>query len=237
MSFTNAFLKRPLLAALPAALLCLFSAGCGVFGGNETSPPSNPNNLQFDVTKTQIEVSWQESSDANGYNIYRAEESIAGDLSNASAINGEDPVEGSSFTDSNVNVGTVYYYRLTAVNDGGESDPSSESEVRMPPSAPSNIQLSASQSGVDVNWDAGTLANGYEVYRAKESISEDLSNATPVNDSPIGGDATTFSDGTAENSTEYFYRVTAVNESGESDPTTGGQVQMPFPEPDRPEGD
>lgn len=104
-----------------------------------------------------------------------------------------------------------------------------------PPAAPDNLQLSSSQSGVDVAWQASSDATGYNVYRSEGSIPEDdLSNATRVNGSLVEG--TSFLDDSAENATTYFYRVTAENDAGESGPTPESEVQMPFPEsPERPE--
>ncbi len=104
-----------------------------------------------------------------------------------------------------------------------------------PPPAPDNLQLSASRSGVDVTWQASSDAAGYNVYRSPQSIPrDDLSSATRANESLVKG--TSFTDDGAENTTAYFYRVTAKNDNGESDPTPEAEVQMPFPEaPTRPE--
>lgn len=103
-----------------------------------------------------------------------------------------------------------------------------------PPDPPSNLQLSASQNGVEATWSGSSEATGYNIYRSTDAIPEDLSNATTVNSQPLEG-ATTFQDGSAENTTVYYYRVTAVNDDGESDPSPESQVRMPFPEsPDRP---
>jgi len=98
-----------------------------------------------------------------------------------------------------------------------------------PPSAPDQLSLSASQDGVDLSWSGGSDADGYNVYRSQSSIPEDLSNASPVNSSPV--QESSYMDDGAEKANAYFYRVTAVNDEGESDPSTEQQVQMPYPEP------
>lgn len=106
-----------------------------------------------------------------------------------------------------------------------------------PPSAPGSLQLSASQSGVEVTWEASSNADGYNIYRSESAIPEDqdLSSVTKVNGGSLVQGAS-YTDGGAENSKEYFYRITAENGAGESGPSPQGSVQMPFPEsPDRPD--
>jgi len=99
-----------------------------------------------------------------------------------------------------------------------------------PPSPPGEIQLSPSQGGVNVSWSGSSKANGYNVYRSDSSISDGVSGLTPINsDTPVSD--TKYSDENAENSTEYYYRVSAVNEGGESGPSPEASVQMPYPEP------
>ena len=131
MSFVYPSRRPSLLVVVGTALLAVSLSACGVFGSNE-NPPSPPGNLQLSASQDGVQISWEGSSEATGYNIYRAEESITDDLSNAATVNGQ-PLEGAtSFQDNSAQNTTVYYYRVTAVNDDGESDPSSGAQVRMP---------------------------------------------------------------------------------------------------------
>ncbi len=124
------------LLVVCTSLLLFFSlTGCGIFGGGGggDDPPGPPDNLQLSSSQSGVEVVWQASSDASGYNVYRSEESIPeGDLSSATRVNGESLVDGTSFLDDGAENTTAYFYRVTAENDAGESDPTPESEVQMP---------------------------------------------------------------------------------------------------------
>jgi len=76
----------------------------------------------------------------DGYNVYRATgrtPPIDGTPINGTPINGDTPVDGQTFADDTVTDGTVYTYVVTAVGEGGESDPSSMLEVRFYPDPPS----------------------------------------------------------------------------------------------------
>jgi len=120
-----------LITVVGSCALCLSLAGCGLLGTND--PPSAPDGLQLSASQDGVDVTWQASSNAAGYNVYRAEESIPeGDLSSATRVNGKSLVGGTSFLDDTAENATTYFYRVTAENDAGESDPTPESEAQMP---------------------------------------------------------------------------------------------------------
>jgi len=82
-----------------------------------------------------VRVSWTASSDAPGnpsltYNVYRAG-SCPGQFTKLNSV----PLSGTSFRDTNVAVGAVYCYQLTAVLNGVESVPSNQVTAALPPSA------------------------------------------------------------------------------------------------------
>ena len=94
------------------------------------------------------------------------------------------------------------------------------------PEAPSGVTATAGDADITVGWnenDDGDLA-GYNVYRAESAdVSAD---GDPLNDELLVDPE--FTDDTAEPGTEYFYVVTAVDESGNesdaSDPSEGATV-------------
>jgi fibronectin type 3 domain-containing protein len=81
-----------------------------------------------------VTLSWDGSSNASGYNVYRDTSPFS--TVDGTPVNGDSPVEPTGFTDDSVDNGTRYYYRVTAVGDGGESDPSPEEQVRPFPPPP-----------------------------------------------------------------------------------------------------
>lgn len=105
--------------------------GCGVVGGGETSPPSAPSGLEAESGSAEVTLDWGgvEASDLDGYNLYRATTPIDS-VSSAQRLNDE-RLSDTTFTDSAVENGTVYHYRVTAVDENdNESDPSAEVQVR-----------------------------------------------------------------------------------------------------------
>jgi TolB protein len=140
-------LKRFAHLAL-VALLAVGLVGCSSSGSNDddngggppeedTTPPPVPSNLEAVSGDSEVELSWSSvsASDLEGYNVYRSTSSI-GSLSGLTPINGS-PLSQASFTDSDVSNGTLYYYRVSAVDDSdNESGGSSEVEVTPFPTPP-----------------------------------------------------------------------------------------------------
>lgn len=84
-----------------------------------TTPPPAPTTLTAQAGNHQVVLRWPTTPRTNSYNVYRGTSSgsetlLAGDVSTP------------TFTDTGLNNGVTYYYRVTAVNPLGESDPSKE---------------------------------------------------------------------------------------------------------------
>ena len=85
--------------------------------------------------QNSVRVSWTASSDAGGnpslvYNVYRAG-SCPGQFTKLNSA----PLSDTSYLDTNVGVGAVYCYQVTAVINGVESAPSNQTIAAVPPSA------------------------------------------------------------------------------------------------------
>lgn len=74
---------------------------------------------------TNVNLSWTAGSGTTSYNLYRAAES-GGESSIAPFITG---ITGTSYTDTNLNSGTTYYYQVVAVNGSGPTGFSPEAHV------------------------------------------------------------------------------------------------------------
>lgn len=84
-----------------------------------TGAPAIPANLNVSsATASSLTISWNSVSGANSYNVYRSSTS-GGTYTLISS-----PTT-TSYTDTNLNENTTYYYKVSAANNYGESDKSS----------------------------------------------------------------------------------------------------------------
>lgn len=119
-------LRGLLVLGLVVALM-----GCSG-GGGSAPPPSPPTNVEATSQDGAVTLTWGAVSEASAYRVYRTTSSTSG----VSGAPLRDGLSEGTFTDTSVENGTQYYYRVTAVGDGGESDPSSEVTVRPFPGPP-----------------------------------------------------------------------------------------------------
>jgi fibronectin type 3 domain-containing protein len=89
-----------------------------------TIVPSAPSNLRAAAGTNSIVLSWTGSSGATSYNLYRGTSS-GGETKYKSSI------VGTSYTDTGVSGGVVYYYRAAAVNSSGENGKSNEVSAKL----------------------------------------------------------------------------------------------------------
>lgn len=113
--------------------LVVGTVGCDG-GGASSDPPNAPSGVQATSGDGTVSLEWEGASEASGYNLYRDTSSAV--RTDGSPVNGDTPVDQTFFADESVDNGTLYYYRVTAVGDGGESEPSAEVEVRPFPAPP-----------------------------------------------------------------------------------------------------
>lgn len=119
-------------------------------------------------------------------------------------------------------------------DDGGGDDGGGSGTGLSAPAAPSGLGATSQEGAAQLSWDTVDDADTYRVYR-------DTSSGVDVSSSALdtGIDQTSYTDGTAENGTEYFYVVTAVasedGESAESD-ASGEAGAIPFAAPSGLEG-
>ena len=156
----------------------------------DTAPPDTPTGLSATVNGDSVELAWGTASDAASYKVYRGGSLLSSVSSN-------------SYTDSGLADGT-YLYEVTAVNVNGESTSKASVSATVYTALPNTLtNLTATVSGdsVELNWDAASDADSYNVYRDGSLLSSVSGNS--FTDSGLA-------DGT------YLYEVTAVNVNGES---------------------
>lgn len=171
-----------------------------IAGGNTV--PSVPTGLSATAGNTQVTLTWNPTSGATSYNVFRSTSPGAeGTVAYSSPA-------GNSYTDTGVTNGTTYYYKVSAANANGQSAQSSEVSAKpnIPPAAPSGLTAAAA-SGTVVNlaWtNNATGATGNEIWRS-------TNNANFTKIVTTAATATTYSDTTAVKSTTYYYKVDATN--------------------------
>lgn len=171
----------------------------------DLSLPAAPENV-FTVTVDdgEVQVSWFDmSSNETGFILER---SLAPDGPWEQVVKTE--ANGSPFSDTQLDLDTVYYYRVYAFNGGGSSAYSDPVGVASTAAKPSNLDAGAiSSSQINLRWsDNSTVETGYEVQRRRDSTNTWI---TLVNDLPA--DTTTYNDTTASSNTKYHYRVRALH--------------------------
>jgi subtilisin family serine protease/fibronectin type 3 domain-containing protein len=183
-------------------------------GSNEASivvtrPPAAPANLTAVASSSsQMNLTWADaSSNEAGFRVYRSVN--AGAFTQVASL----PAGTTSYTDSGLQPGTAYGYRITAFNDVGESNPAAIT-VTTPGSVPATpgslIATAVSASQVNLSWaDAANNETGYRVYRSTAGSAYTLL-------ATLAANATIYSNTGLIAGTSYAYRVTAFNASGES---------------------
>jgi len=168
-----------------------------------TTQPVAPTGVTATVSSTaSIIVSWSSVTSAISYRVY---------CSIASSDNYElvSTQSTTSYTHSSLTAGTTYYYKVAAVNSGGEGSKSDVVFATTPPLAPTDVTAKAnSASSITIDWSSVTSAVSYNIYRgATYSGTYEL----------VGTSATASYEniGLTAN-TAYYYKVAAVNSGGES---------------------
>jgi len=201
---------------------------------DETKPPQVTG---LTVTDTgiggQLQLSWSAStaSDLALYRIYRSTTSGFTPSTSNNIIN----ITSNSYIDISLENGITYYYRVSAVDDGGplenEGTPSSQRQGTpsntVPPSQVTGLTISViSNFELYLEWDANSEYDleGYKVYRST------ISGFTPGPVSlitTINAPTTNYLDGNLETNVTYYYRViafdnvTPANEGSPSDEQGG----------------
>jgi len=140
-----------------------------------------PTGLTAEVGDGEVMLSWDESPDGDGYNVYRSEAPFS-DITNATKQN-TSPLPEPSYTDTDVDNSTAYYYRVTVNNnDGNEGPPSGQVSASL-----QKLQL----LGLEVNQSVQTWSNSVPLVKGKETIvrvhlQNKREGQTPVNVALLG---------------------------------------------------
>ena len=238
----------------PGYLLSLIAVDNLIFGfGDYLSifncgpfvPPDTPQFLTATAESNRITISWRHNLDASGYRVFRAESlNPLLDKPRHIATLGA----AGSYTDTGLDLGKTYYYKVHAFNNYGSSpdssmvsattkyDTGSTPELNIPLlgirlAKPENLKAGPlSQTEIMLNWeDKSNNESGFKIERRTESTAFQWIGVTGPNE-------TSFKDAGLMAGSTYYYRVKAYGEdrdsfySNEASATTGKPIVIIKPE-------
>lgn len=173
-----------------------------------------PKNLAISGTSNSIRLAWQcdDLNQVAGFNIYRCNTPDGQYSLHATAT---EP----SFTDENLKLNEVFYYRVAAMGrTGGSSGMTAavRGGTAVAPSAPIFMNVEADIKGARLSWrprpgaggDPRTVPHGYKVYRRQgDSGAFALVSRLPA-------ESTAYADGGLSDGVKYVYTLTAHNAEG-----------------------
>jgi autotransporter-associated beta strand protein len=148
----------------------------------ELQPPSAPAGVTATGGHAQVALSWSASAGATGYNVKRSTVNGSGYttiVSNAAST---------SYTDTGVTNGTIYYYVVSALNSGGEGANSVQAAAQpagTQAQAWTPLMLASSQLK---NWyDAADLTTLWQNTGGTTAVTDDGQTVLRVNDKSVNG--------------------------------------------------
>jgi uncharacterized protein (DUF1800 family)/fibronectin type 3 domain-containing protein len=200
------------------------AAGTGPQSGDVSARPlASPKGLKAIGGDTQISLSWQASTGATSYVVFRSTSDLDSTFSTIVEVSTL------SWLDSGLTNGTKYFYRVRALASGGASDLSekmSAAPVEAPPSsAPANLVAQPFNARIVLTWSSVAGATSYRVFRTTTGAFDRVPIATVT--------TPTFTNTGLTNGTAYAYRVAARNAGGDG-PFSATATATPIAAPPAP---
>jgi len=179
-------------------------------------PPSAPMDLSIERGDGSLDLTWavpetDGGMPIDGYCIFKG--TSEDELKQLKLL-----VSDLFYNDTELSMGSRYYYMVAAVNGVGQGLPSKivSSGAASSPTPPQFLQLQKGESWVKLTWvppvfDGASIMTAYRVYRTDGDSKEVMTEIDPFSYRYI--------DEEVENGKNYSYRMTAVNSIGESEPT------------------
>ena len=169
--------------------------------------PSAPTGVSATSGESQAVITWNPVDKATSYNLYWSETRGVSPAKGTKITNVQNP-----YVHKELDNGHTYYYVVTADNAYGESGISSEAAITLADALPSPTGVAAASGNgqVNISWDPVEKAATYNIYWSNEPDVQ-TKGSTKIKDA-----ISPYSHGGLSNGSPYYYVVTAVNVSGES---------------------
>ncbi len=168
------------------------------------SPLSSPSDLTATGASGQVLLNWTAHSGASSYSVFW--DNSTGVSSSSTAITS---VSTDNYTHSSLDNGTIYYYKVAAVDPAGTIGVlTGEVSALTPLTAPDNLTASGANNTITLTWASVSGATSYNLYW--DNVSGIDSTDTAI--TSITNDNYTHSN--MDNGSTYYYKVAAVNSSG-----------------------
>ena len=218
------------IAVLALAMAMLFSP----VQAQEGSAPDKPKGLEATASHGQVVLTWDDPQDDSitGYVILRRirVNDTGGDFD---VLVADTASAATTYTDDTVAASLTYTYRIKAINEHGVSERSRWSHIDTPaapvPDKPKGLSATASHDSVALTWDDpdDDTITGYVILRRNRYNDPKGHFDELVADT--GTDATTYTDDSVRASTQYTYRIKAINEYGVSERSRWFHIDTPAP--------
>lgn len=177
-----------------------------------SQPLSPPRNVTAVAGNAQVVLTWTAVPGAASYTVRRGTQNVATGWT------------GLTYTDTGLNNGSSYSYRIRAVSADAESRDSDSVSARpsAPPGAPSSLWSVAGSTSVTLNWNSVQIPNGasFRHYRVKRSLTA----GGPFTTVAEGFTNSGYVNGGLTNGTTYHYVVCAYTNVGEGPPSPQTQA-------------
>ncbi len=232
--------RRPPAAAyviVLAAGMALLLSGT-VLAQTDESAPAKPTGLTGTVTHDSVALTWDDPNDDSitGYQVLRRDKAVHGPGEFAVLVD-DTGGAATTYTDTGMEAGGRYVYRVKARNAAGLGEQSSFFNAGLPaapplPAKPTGLTGTVTHDSVALTWDDPNddSITGYQALRRDTAVHGPGEFAVLVDDT--GGAATAYTDTGVEAGGRYVYRVKARNAAGLSEQSSFFNAGLPeAPEP------
>jgi len=175
-------------------------------------PPATPTGLDAapGSGEGEIDVSWNANSEPD-LDYYMLERADNAGFTGSSSFN----VSSTSYTDSGLTPGDTYFYRLSAVDDGGNTSGATGTEYAiatdLAPATPTGLVAvtGAGEGEIDVDWNDNSESD-FDHYRLERDTDDGFGPGSDPFDTP----ASVFPDSGLIPGETYYYRVIAIDANG-----------------------
>lgn len=186
--------------------------------------PEEPDDLAaVAVSPSQVNLTWEDES--NNEDNFRIDRSTSDNFSGAVSFTA--PKNTEAYSDSTVAWNNTYYYRVLAVNVLGNSDASDTVPVATDfPAAPTNLTaMVAGPAQINLIWIDNS--NNESSFRVERSTAANFTGMVPFT---VSTNITSYSDNAVLAGATYYYRVFAVNGTGDSVTSNVVSITVSIPE-------